>query len=645
MARYTKTGTPNTIGQINAELDLIALAIDDTLSRVGDVPNQLETNLDMNSYRILNLPAPVLDNDPIRRIDVINGGDATASALLRSDLAAGTATLNDSYLEPASFASVAAMQAETNIFDNGFFISSGKTEWIVTTTVTNIALAGGKYAIANGDVFSDDFLTTQLALCINATPPNGTLRLGTKPMTGKITVLRSNISILGEKMPFYSASGNSLENGSIIKGFFIIDGDNLRLENFGVDSGLAVCTEINGGVQMEGFVCHPTVIVPVILNRNNHIKNVIGLAKSPESTVHACLIEGLEDGSADNIHGRRGQFGVVYKVVRFQIGKSTGYENGFSGVYLKSNAYAPVTSVNMNELSYYDMNAGCTNPIFIHADDAPLSDVNIGLINIDGGDNQLSLQSDATGSPDVIARLNIDKVNARLGTLFGFTTFGYNYDVTVDQLNVFDTASGTFVNTHFYSRNVNLLNINCTAITAPTTNDAVKLQGWTNYDNIKTNSFYNSDNRLNLVLNTTSLGGFKCSLGTHNAILNIDLLKANLLNSWVVRTANRRAGCNVENNRCRMFGRLNPDNAGAGKEQFFQLDSWITSNLTDTAIFRCQVAGGAVTVDGTGFVTVFVATNGAVTFPELNSNWITAGSFGGYVDLSSIEFDIRYTAS
>jgi hypothetical protein len=70
MTRYTKTGTPNTIGQINAELDLIALAIDDTFSRVGDVPNQLETSLDMNSNHIINLPIPSLFSDPVRLVDI-----------------------------------------------------------------------------------------------------------------------------------------------------------------------------------------------------------------------------------------------------------------------------------------------------------------------------------------------------------------------------------------------------------------------------------------------------------------------------------------------------------------------------------------------------------------------------------------------
>ena len=70
MARYTKTGTPNTIGEVDAQFDLIAIAINDTLSRLGDTPNQMEGNLDMNSNRIFNIPAPVNPTDILRLADL-----------------------------------------------------------------------------------------------------------------------------------------------------------------------------------------------------------------------------------------------------------------------------------------------------------------------------------------------------------------------------------------------------------------------------------------------------------------------------------------------------------------------------------------------------------------------------------------------
>jgi hypothetical protein len=88
MARYTKTGTPNTIGQINAELDLIALAIDDTFSRVGDTPNQLEATLDANSNRIINLPLAISPQEPLRLQDLsLVAAPITDSSVVGSILA------------------------------------------------------------------------------------------------------------------------------------------------------------------------------------------------------------------------------------------------------------------------------------------------------------------------------------------------------------------------------------------------------------------------------------------------------------------------------------------------------------------------------------------------------------------------------
>lgn len=69
MARYIKQNV-NSVPSINAELTKIQTAIQDTLSRKGDVPNQMEGTLDMNSERIINLPEPVSDHEPFRKGDL-----------------------------------------------------------------------------------------------------------------------------------------------------------------------------------------------------------------------------------------------------------------------------------------------------------------------------------------------------------------------------------------------------------------------------------------------------------------------------------------------------------------------------------------------------------------------------------------------
>jgi len=70
MARYLTTGTKSTIGAINTELEKIAVSQEDFLSRIGEEPNQMEADLDMNSNDILNLPFPRFPTSPVRLQDV-----------------------------------------------------------------------------------------------------------------------------------------------------------------------------------------------------------------------------------------------------------------------------------------------------------------------------------------------------------------------------------------------------------------------------------------------------------------------------------------------------------------------------------------------------------------------------------------------
>ncbi len=55
---------------INANNDAIEVAMEKTLSRDGTVPNQMTSELDMNSQRIINLTAPLTDNEPARLVDL-----------------------------------------------------------------------------------------------------------------------------------------------------------------------------------------------------------------------------------------------------------------------------------------------------------------------------------------------------------------------------------------------------------------------------------------------------------------------------------------------------------------------------------------------------------------------------------------------
>ena len=86
------------INTINANHTLLETALENTLSRDGTSPNSMSATLDMNSNRILNLPEPIGDTEPVRlqdmagTITVINGLSAFGVTLLDDANAAAART-------------------------------------------------------------------------------------------------------------------------------------------------------------------------------------------------------------------------------------------------------------------------------------------------------------------------------------------------------------------------------------------------------------------------------------------------------------------------------------------------------------------------------------------------------------------------
>lgn len=76
MAKLTTTDLTNlsnetsVVETINNNNTLIETALENTLSRDGTSPNAMQTNLDMNNQRILNLPPPVNPTDVVRLADL-----------------------------------------------------------------------------------------------------------------------------------------------------------------------------------------------------------------------------------------------------------------------------------------------------------------------------------------------------------------------------------------------------------------------------------------------------------------------------------------------------------------------------------------------------------------------------------------------
>lgn len=82
MAEYQPT-VATTIGQINAELEKIAQELKTKVSRLEESSRVMLADFDMNSNRILNLPAPGGPTDPVRLQDIT---DDTPSVTVHSSL-------------------------------------------------------------------------------------------------------------------------------------------------------------------------------------------------------------------------------------------------------------------------------------------------------------------------------------------------------------------------------------------------------------------------------------------------------------------------------------------------------------------------------------------------------------------------------
>ncbi len=84
--------------RLNENFDKIREALENTVSRDGSVPNQMEAALDMNSNRVVNVGAPIEPNDAVRLVDLegVTGGSGAAldaeaiRDILAATLVAGT---------------------------------------------------------------------------------------------------------------------------------------------------------------------------------------------------------------------------------------------------------------------------------------------------------------------------------------------------------------------------------------------------------------------------------------------------------------------------------------------------------------------------------------------------------------------------
>lgn len=171
MAKITLSDPENfssasAVSTITANNDAIETAFENTLSRDGTSPNQMEANLDMNSHRILNLPAPTTSTEPLRVMDVdadgnvtINNSDASLIPFTPTGTIAAT-TVQDAIEEAATEAQLSL--SVFNVKDYGA-VGDGSTNdtTAVQAAITAAAVSGGIVWFPQGTYSVASSLTLQ----------------------------------------------------------------------------------------------------------------------------------------------------------------------------------------------------------------------------------------------------------------------------------------------------------------------------------------------------------------------------------------------------------------------------------------------------------------------------------------------------
>jgi len=137
------------IAALNANFTAIANKLDTLVSRDGDTPNQMTADLDMNSKRLINLPAPLTANEPMRAGDVVEGNviqflaSAEQAALDAALAQAGAEAAEDAAQAIADGIALGGVDALRADYEVGAAITNAAAFRTAIAAVSTTAFAAG----------------------------------------------------------------------------------------------------------------------------------------------------------------------------------------------------------------------------------------------------------------------------------------------------------------------------------------------------------------------------------------------------------------------------------------------------------------------------------------------------------------------
>jgi len=241
------TSLVNGVTAINGVISEIESAFQNTFSRDGSSPNTLTATMDANSQRIINLPAPSSDNEPVRNGDYqaqllsgslvvpltvgLGGTGSSTAAGARTSLGLGTAAVLDvgttanKIVQLDGSAKLPAIDGSqlTNLPTATLSPTTGTLgSWVRSTspTLTNVTYAAGTTGLAPYVMTAGTNLTSPVA---GAWEYDGTVSYFTPNTSNRTLNLCENFVILSSTRSFLSntsaqaifAGGGGPTNGTL----------------------------------------------------------------------------------------------------------------------------------------------------------------------------------------------------------------------------------------------------------------------------------------------------------------------------------------------------------------------------------------------------------------------------------------------
>jgi hypothetical protein len=284
----------------------------------------------------------------------------------------------------------------------GLLADSGVSSAIAHDPATLHVTANGNDATAARG--RSDLAFATLNAAASAAVSGDTIRIGIGTFAPLTASLPAWVRVVGSGRPHVDSvtAPTTLVGGTVIQGPLSGTADGFELWHAGVDCGSAVCSALYGGTAHDALAVsnvpgsHPTGLPQI---KGVRIADVVCLAQSPTALVHACRLENVVGMTVNGIETWFGVHGMAVKAVDSNIVNHLASGHGSSGLYLKSDNYAPCANTNASNIVVRSIGSSSTaqSAIIISGFSGAMSNITVSNFNV-GPSIQHGLQIDGTYS-------------------------------------------------------------------------------------------------------------------------------------------------------------------------------------------------------------------------------------------------------